>query len=55
MLTLIASDAKGLFKCDVMQAGWGGVTFSEEKRYEGVKFNLISVTRGWVGVKFPGE
>ena len=25
------------------------VTFSGEKRYEGVRFNIISVTRGWVG------
>ena len=27
----------------------GGVTFSEEKRYKGVMFNIIRVTRGWVG------
>ena len=31
----------------------GGVSFSGEKRYEGVRFNVISVTRGWVGVQFP--
>ena len=24
-----------------------------KKRYEGVMFNVISVTRGWVGVQFP--
>ena len=24
-----------------------------KKRYEGVRFNVISVTRGWVGVQFP--
>ena len=30
-----------------------GVKFSEKKRYEGVRFNVISVTRGWVGVQFP--
>ena len=29
----------------------GGVTFSEGKRYEGVMFNIISGTRGWVGVQ----
>ena len=33
--------------------GGGGVKFSRKKRYEGVKFNVISVTRGWVGVQFP--
>ena len=34
--------------------GGGGVCvrFSEKKRYEGVMFNVISVTRGWVGVQF---
>ena len=33
--------------------GGGGVWFSGKKRYEGVMFNFISVTRGWVGVQFP--
>ena len=27
---------------------------SRKKHYECVRFNVISVTRGWVGVKFPG-
>ena len=31
------------------QVGWG----VSDKRYEGVRFNVISVTRGWVGVPFP--
>ena len=31
----------------------GGISFSGKKRYEGVMFNVISVTRGWVGVQFP--
>ena len=35
--------------------GGGGVTFSGKKRYEGVRYNVISVTRGWVGVQFPGK
>ena len=35
--------------------GGGGVTLSGEKRYEGVRFNVISVTNGWVGVQFPGK
>ena len=29
--------------------GGGGVSFSGKKRYEGVRFNVINVTRGWVG------
>ena len=33
--------------------GGGGVKFSRKKRYEGVGFNVISVTMGWVGVQFP--
>ena len=33
--------------------GGGGVRFNRKKRYEGVMFNVISVTRGWVGVQFP--
>ncbi len=33
----------------------GGVTFSGKKRYEGVRYNVISVTRGWDGVQFPEE
>ena len=33
--------------------GEGGVRFSRKKCYEGVMFNVISVTRGWVGVQFP--
>ena len=33
--------------------GGGGVTFSAKKRYDGLRFNDISITRGWVGVKFP--
>ena len=32
-----------------------GVSFPGKKRYEGVRFNGISVTRGWVGVKFLGK
>ena len=34
--------------------GVGGVIFSGKKRYEGLRFNVISVTRGWVGVQFQG-
>ena len=46
----------GAFKSYLMPwGGVGGVSFPEKKRYEGVRFNVISVTRGWVGVKFPGK
>ena len=44
--------SKGPFKCYVTQVGVGGVRFSGKKRYEGVMFNVISVTRGWVGSNF---
>ena len=33
--------------------GGGGGKIFRKKRYEGVMFNDISVTRGWVGVQFP--
>ena len=46
---------KGPFKCYVTQMGVGGLRFSAKKCYEGVRFNVISVTRGWVGVQFPGK
>ena len=36
----------------LMGVGGGGKIF-RKKRYEGVMFNVISVTRGWVGVQFP--
>ena len=42
------------FKCYVTQMGVGwGVRFSRKKRYEGVRCNVISITRGWVGIQFP--
>ena len=37
----------------VLCVGGGGVMVSLKKRYEGVCFNVISITRGWVGVKYP--
>ena len=34
--------------------GGGSVSdFPEKSNYEDVRFNVISITRGWVGVKFP--
>ena len=36
-----------------MQMGVGGCqVFREKKRYEGVSFNVIIVTMGWVGANF---
>ena len=35
--------------------GLGGVKFSGETHYEGERFNIISVTRGGVGVQFSGK
>ena len=29
------------------------VNFSEKKRYKDVRFNVVRITRGWVGVQFP--
>ena len=26
-----------------------------KKHYEGIRFNVVSVTKGWMGVKYPGE
>ena len=33
--------------------GGGGGLISGKKCYEGVMFNVISVTRVWMGVQFP--
>ena len=35
--------------------GAGEVKFSGKKRYEGVRFNVVSVMSGWVGVQFSGK
>ena len=35
--------------------GGGGVSFPGKKLNEGVRFNVICITRWWVGVKFPGK
>ena len=45
--------AEGPFKCYVTKMGWGGVSDFPEKSYEGVRFDVICVMRGWVGVQFP--
>ena len=43
--TTVQRRDKGPFKCYVTQMG-GVSDFPEKKRYEGVMFNVISVTRG---------
>ena len=39
----------------VRNADGGGVQIFGKKRYEGVRFNVICVTREWMGVQFPGK
>ena len=34
------------------RGGGGGCPIFRKNRYEGVMFNVISVTRGWVAVQF---
>ena len=34
---------------------WGVSAYPEKNSYEGVWFNVISITKGWVGVKLPGK
>ena len=60
MVTLVnvcLTDSTGLGAIQVLRNAvtGGGVSFLGKKRYEGVRFNIISVTRGWVGIKFPGK
>ena len=50
---LVTDLLKGPFKCYITPWGVGVSVFPEKKRYEDVGFNVISVTRGWLGVKFP--
>ena len=53
----IFAESLGPFKCYVSYGdGPMGVSaFPEKKRYEGVRFNVIGVMRGWMGVQFPGK
>ena len=53
-LELEAHAEKEPFKCYVTQRGWEAGKISLKKRinYKDVWFNVISVTRGWVGVEF---
>ena len=47
--------SKGAIQVLCNADGGGGCQIFQEKCYEGVRFNVISVTRGWVGVKFQGK
>ena len=51
-ISFILVVAKWPFKCYNAAGGGGGVRFSGKKRYDGVRFNVIGVTRGWVGSNF---
>ena len=52
---LFISESMGIGAIQVLRnaGGGGGINFSGKKRYEGVQFNIISVTSRWVGVQFP--
>ena len=52
-VTIKVTTCLGPFMCYVTPMGVGGGKIFRKKRYEGVMFNVISVTRGWVGVQFP--
>ena len=52
-IALATNRRLGPFKCYVTQTGvGGGCPIFRKKHYEGVMFNVISVTRGWVGAQF---
>ena len=51
--TIVNYDGYGAIQVLRNADGGGGSDFLEKKRYEGVMFNVISITRGWVGVQFP--
>ena len=44
-----------LHNADGGGGGGGGGKCSQKTCYEGVRFNVISITWGWVGVQFPGK
>ena len=47
---------RGLMTVGLMSCGLRTpIQFFGENRYEGVWFNVISVTRGWVVVQIPGK
>ena len=53
MFLRIVNSGIGAIQVLYNTVGGGVCQLSQKKRYEGVRFNVISITRGWVGVKFP--
>ena len=49
---MILSDLGAIQVLRNADEGGGCQIFRGEKRYEGVMFNVVNVTRGWVGVQF---
>ena len=45
----------GAIQVLLSEDGGRGCAFSGKKHFEGVRFNVISVTSGWVGVQFLGK
>ena len=41
--------------CNAVGGGGGGFSFPRKKALRRLQFNVISITRGWVGVKFQGK
>ena len=56
-MLLITNAAFAIGAIQVLLNGGGGevVRFSGGKHFEGVRFNVIIVTRGWVRVQFSGK
>ena len=50
---VVSAVCMGPFKCYVTQMGVGCVKLSGKKRYEGVRFNVSSVTKGVGGGSIP--
>ena len=55
VVILIPKQASGAMQVLRNAMGVGCVKFPGLKRYEFEWFNVIRITRGWVGVKFPGK
>ena len=50
---LTCSQHLGAIQVLLKTMGVGVCQIYQIKHYEGVRFNVTSVTRGWVGVKYP--
>ena len=45
----------GKCRSRALSRGWKGVNFPVKKRYEDVRINVTSVTRGCMSIKIPGK